>query len=263
MDSHGPPDNAPPDPWTKQPGDYRTSLGARIARTLRAAGWLHLALASLVAFYVNIVWWTSRRTFRGDANLQDLIEGGQTSLVCFWHGRILMLPKIWRRRSNGAALVSSHRDGRLVSDMIRMLGVETISGSTNRGGSEALRQIVRALRSGQTIAVTPDGPRGPRMRMSMGTLVAARLAGVPIVPVAWSCSPAYAAGTWDRHILPLPFGRMIIEIGEPIAVPRDADEPALERLRQLAEQRLTALTDACDRAVGRAPIAPAPQPAPN
>src|SRR5690606_17139587 len=116
---------------------------------------------------------------------------------------------------------------------------------------------------GACVGITPDGPKGPRMRVKPGAIKAAQLAGVPIVPVSASSRPARLLGSWDRFLLMLPFGRARVIWGEPLAVPRRAGEDELAALAGELERRMIALTEAADRSLGRPTVAPDPRPAPG
>jgi hypothetical protein len=139
---------------------------------------------------------------------------------------------------------------------MRRFGLDVIDGSSRRGGAEGLRRMVGWVRGGGWAGITPDGPRGPRMRAQPGILALARLSGAPILPVAFSTTRGRALRSWDRMLLPLPFGRGVFVIGAPIAVPRDADEATLAALRTELEGALTALMHDADRRCGR--ISPEP-----
>lgn len=159
-------------------------------------------------------------------------------------------------------LISRHRDGQLIARTVAHLGIGSIAGSsgkggTDKGGAAALREMVRTLKRGGYVGITPDGPRGPRMRAAKGVIDAARLAGVPIVPAAYAVTRRKVVSSWDRFIVALPFGRGVLMWGAPIVVPADADQEQRERLRAQLEERLNALTEEADRLCGHAPILPA------
>jgi hypothetical protein len=247
-----------PDPWTKQPGDYRTSRIARAWRRIASSQAVRNALEWLASSYLKFLHRSCRYTIEGGEHVLPLIEQKRGFVACFWHGRMQMIPGAWRNRAPATMLISAHRDGAFIAAVIARLGIPTIAGSTGKGGGEALIQMVRALRSGTIVAVTPDGPQGPRMRAAAGIVTAARLAGAPIVGVTYGTRFGFLASSWDRHLVPFPFARIIVKIGSPVLVPRDADAAEQERLRQLVEDRLNELTAACDRETGRDPVRPAP-----
>jgi hypothetical protein len=145
-------------------------------------------------------------------------------------------------RGRGIAIViSAHRDGELIARTMRHFGHEALRGSSTSGGAAALRGAVRALRSGRDVGFTPDGPKGPRHRVQAGVVQAARMSGVPIVPVAFASSRRKTLSSWDRFIVPLPFSRGVFAYGEPIEVPRHADEAGVESARRALEESLREL----------------------
>src|SRR5690606_1211659 len=139
-------------------------------------------------------------------------------LVAFWHGRLLMMSVAWPYAAPFSMVVSQHPDGQLIARTIAHLGFGSIAGSTTRGGSAVMRAMLRALAGGGCVGLTPDGPQGPRMNASTGVIQAARLAGVPVVPVAYAARPCRLLDSWDRLMVPLPFCRGIVRWGEPIEI---------------------------------------------
>ena len=223
-------------------------------RILRSSG-LRRLLCQAIAWYIRLVYATNRWSGDGGDIPLRLRAEGHSFIGAFWHGRMLMIPMVWRRLAPMHILISAHRDGRIIADAVGHFGVGSITGSTRRGGAAALRTMLQRLEAGDCVGITPDGPRGPAMVASTGIVNLARLAGVPIVPVSYATSRRrLLASSWDRFHVALPGGRGIFLIGEPIAVARDLDAAALETMRQLVEDRLNALTAAADRRVGH-PVA--------
>jgi lysophospholipid acyltransferase (LPLAT)-like uncharacterized protein len=221
------------------------------------------ALAALIAGYIRLVHKTGRwRTLRGDIPT-NLRAEGKPFIVCFWHGRLLMMNLAWASDKPFYMLSSPHADGRLTTAVMGHFNIDTVAGSTRKGGTAALRQLTRLLKNGAWAGITPDGPRGPRMRVSLGAVVLARMSGAPLVPATYSCRPGKIVGSWDRFLLPAPFGRGVFAWGEPVAVAPDADAAAMEAARLLLEHRMNALLDEADRALGRATIEPAPASSPE
>lgn len=167
-------------------------------------------------------------------------------VFALWHGRLL--PCSFHARGEGlATLISQHQDGDYIARVVESWwGFEAIRGSSSRGGSAALRQIVRTLKRGTAVAITPDGPQGPRQKMKPGPVLAAQLAGVPIIPATAGGGPAWWVGGWDRFMIPRPFSHVHMMYGEPMMVPRDADAAEVERLTKLLEERLNILTAIAD-----------------
>ncbi len=215
------------------------------------------SLAWLFARYTGLVYATSRWQTLGREEADALLRAGRPFIAAFWHGRLMMAPQGWRAEPVMHVVVSRHRDGESIARAVRHLGVATIRGSRTRGGAAALRASLRLLREGGYLGITPDGPRGPRMRVQPGIIALARLSGVPILPATYAVSRRKVAGSWDRFVIALPFSRGVYLWGQPIHVAADADEAAMERSRLLLEERLNALTADADRMVGAAPIEPA------
>jgi lysophospholipid acyltransferase (LPLAT)-like uncharacterized protein len=215
-------------------------------------------VASLIAGIIRLIYVTSRWQFVRPEISTDLLARGRSYIACFWHGRVLMMNLAWQSDTPFYMLSSPHADGRLTTAVMGHFGIDTVTGSTRKGGSGALRQLTRLLRKGASVGITPDGPRGPRMRVSMGVIVLAKMSGAPLVPTTFSARPRKVLGTWDRFVMAFPFGRGVFLWGEPVFVANDADPAAMEAARLLLEERMNALCDEGDRMMGVAPIEPAP-----
>ena len=229
-------------------------------RLIRSAAAQRLA-CWLIQLYVRIVHRTGRWREEHREIAARLVAERQPFIGAFWHGRMLMIPIVWNRRAPLSMLISSHRDGRLIAGAVAYFGIGWVMGSSSGGGSAALRRMMKHIRAGDYVAVTPDGPRGPAMQASPGIIAAARLAAVPIVPVTYATRRRRLLRTWDRFHLPLPFGAGVFVWGEPVTVAPDADAAAQEAARALLETRLNAITAEADRLMGHAVPAPEPPPA--
>lgn len=160
-------------------------------------------------------------------------RGARPVVYVMWHEALL--PLLWHHRNLGVAIVvSDSRDGQLLADLASRIGYRTIRGSTSRGAVRALAGAVRELRSGGSVAFTPDGPRGPRRTATPGYALAAQKAGALVVPVHADARWARRLASWDRFLLPLPLARVRIAYGEPFAVDPGDDglAAALARGRQ-------------------------------
>jgi lysophospholipid acyltransferase (LPLAT)-like uncharacterized protein len=155
-------------------------------------------------------------------------------------------------------LSSEHRDARMLAAVLRRFGLVIAWGSSSSRGAQGLRQVLRFVRNGHDVGFTPDGPRGPRRRVKPGVVATARLTGLPIVPVSFSARPAWRLRSWDGTLLPRPFSRGLYRYGEPMLVPRKADEVEQEQLRVKLEQEIDRLTDGLDAEVGAEPEPPRP-----
>ena len=222
-----------------------------LAKRIGKSEGLRGLLCWLGSLYIRFVYLTGRWRVVNGGPAQELWDQGKPFILAFWHGRILMMPKSWRRSVAIHMLISQHRDGQLIARTVSHFGIDTVQGSTTRGGSAALRAMLKFLKNGECVGITPDGPKGPRMRASDGIISVAKLAGVPILPATFATSRRRLLGSWDRFAVALPFAAGVFVWGEPISVPRDADETELERLRLAVEHSLNAITGQADAMVGQ------------
>lgn len=230
----------------------------KFLKTLMARPMVREMVCALAAGYLRLVYATGRWTLLGSDSMGQYVTGGQPVIACFWHGRLLMMLYAWRWSQRRQMLISQHRDGRLIAGIIARFGVDTVTGSSTRGGSPAVRRLLAILASGESIGITPDGPRGPRMRAQIGAIRLAQLSGAPLFPVSFGVRPRRIMASWDRLVLVFPFSRGVVIYGEPINVPRAADGAQLEHLRALLELRLNDITADADRMMGYPAVEPAP-----
>jgi lysophospholipid acyltransferase (LPLAT)-like uncharacterized protein len=183
-----------------------------------------LLLSHLLAGYIRLVMLTNRKEFDIHSEAATYMRGEKNAIFAFWHGRMMLLPAINPPRKMHV-LISEHRDGKLISQVIHHFGQDTVVGSSSKGGSEAVRNIVRLLKKGDNISITPDGPRGPNQTAEAGIVTIARLSGKPVLPVTFSASRNKRLKSWDRFMVAKPFGRIVFCIGAPIMI-EQADEAA-------------------------------------
>ena len=177
-------------------------------------------------------------------------------ILCFWHGRLLMMPQSWNLSKKIYLLTSQHRDGQLIKKIASYFGFCFVTGSSRKGGAKALRQMVNHLSGGNCVGLTPDGPRGPRMRVQEGIITIAQLSGAPIVPITFSINNGTALNSWDRFLVGFPFGRGIFIWGEPIYVDRHASKEVREQARHGLENQLLKMTKDADNLFEREVIQP-------
>jgi lysophospholipid acyltransferase (LPLAT)-like uncharacterized protein len=215
----------------------------RNARLRRAACWC-------IQCYIRFVFLTTSWSIEGAEWARRLCAERKPFILAFWHGRLLMIPMAWQRLAPMHMLISAHPDGQIIADAVTYFGVNSVAGSTSRGGSAALRTMVKRLKEGDCVGITPDGPRGPAMTASIGIVNLARLARVPILPITYATSRRRMLATWDGFHLPWPFGRGVYLWGEPIDIPVQLDENGLESVRRLVEARMVEMVSEADDRVG-------------
>jgi lysophospholipid acyltransferase (LPLAT)-like uncharacterized protein len=219
------------------------SVAKRLIKHPRTQGMLSL----LLSLYIRLVFLTSRKEYHVDDGAQKYLRGEDNALFAFWHGRMMLLPAFCPPKRLMRVLISLHRDGLLISQIIGHFGQATVSGSTSKGGKEAVVEILRALKNGDNISITPDGPRGPVQQIQSGTVTIARLARKPIIPVTFCATRHKRFRSWDRFMLALPFSRIVFCVGAPILVSRYTDEATEEQARLMIEQAMNALVEKADR----------------
>jgi hypothetical protein len=197
-----------------------------------------------------------RRTVRlrvdGRETIERFARDGQRYVHVFWHAHLLLMvysyvgPRL-------VFMISQHRDGELIARTVERFGYVPARGSTTRGGTAALRLMLQELKAGSDIGFTPDGPRGPSRKVQSGCVAAARLGGVPLVPVALGADRAWKLNSWDRFVIPKPGSRALLAYGEPMWA--EAEQP-LEEVRVQLERAMCELErfaerHAADPSVGR------------
>ena len=158
--------------------------------------------------------------------------GGRRGIYLFWH-EMLLLPTL-HARHGFAVLASRHADGELVAQVVHMLGGHAVRGSTSSAGVSALRTLIRKGRL-NNLAITPDGPRGPRRELKPGAVFLASKTGLPLIPVGFAIRDCRRHRSWDRMVLPKPGAAVIAIMGAPIDIPPELDRAGLERERLRAQ----------------------------
>jgi lysophospholipid acyltransferase (LPLAT)-like uncharacterized protein len=212
-------------------------------------------LAGLLAQWMRFCFATIRWTHRNEGVAERIWAEGGGVACAFWHSRIALAPACWPldRAQPPKVLISLSRDGQFLARAVGRLGFPAIRGSSankdkgarNKGGSQALRDGLKQLKAG-ALGVTPDGPRGPARQMAEGLPLLAKLSGAPVLFVGLSCSPALRLNSWDRAILPLPFGKGAI-VWDSAVYPEGA---ALADVAADWSERLTAVEAAADALTG-------------
>lgn len=223
-------------------------------RPLRSPAVIWL-LSSIFAGYSKLVFKTLRMTEEGREQAQAVWtqgrETGVGAILCFWHSRIPMSPLSWpqdlSRRQDMRALISRSNDGEFIARTVEKLGFPAIRGSSakktdlakNKHGEQAFRDMVKWVKDGGGIAITPDGPRGPAEHMEKGTPSLARVTGAPVIFVGLAAKPCIRLGSWDQTMIPLPFAKAAMVWDGPTGAGR-GDDP--DQLVEDWAARLSAVT---------------------
>ncbi len=215
-------------------------------------------LAGVIYCYVCLVFYTSRKHMVGYQSVLDNAAQHKRQIFLFWHGRIALMAFLKPKVQDTYLVASRHRDGQLIAALMRYFNIIIIEGSSrrkgsnkDRGGRKALLEAIQRLNQSYALAITPDGPRGPRMRLGGHIVDIAKKTGAEIIPISFSSTRGILFNSWDRFFLPLPFGRVHYFIGKPVPVPQDATDETVEKIRQHLEERLNDLTREVDAIAGR------------
>ena len=163
-----------------------------------------------------------------------------------WHNRLLLFPHVLKRylpARQGAALISTSRDGAILADLVERFGFEVVRGSSSKKGASAIRRLAEVIASGRDVVITPDGPRGPAYQLGQGIVFLAQQSGAEVVPVNMEYSNCWRAKSWDRFILPKPFSKVRIIFGLPHRVASTSSDQEFERERQRLQEAMLQLVE--------------------
>lgn len=190
----------------------------------------------LLHAFICVLYRTMRVSCVGAEVFQSFVDRQEGFIGAFWHGRMLLMPFAYPGRCMHV-LISSHRDGEIIANVMKRFGFHLVRGSSRRGGYGAMREMLHLLKDNKHLGITPDGPKGPAEQLKPGVAELARLSGKAVIPVTFSASSVIRATSWDRFILPYPFSRGLLYIGEPVRYVKGED---MEEFRLRLE---TALKD--------------------
>jgi lysophospholipid acyltransferase (LPLAT)-like uncharacterized protein len=162
-----------------------------------------------------------------DESVRQYYEKGESVIFAFWHRRLFYLSYYHSHRfpdRKAYVLVSQSRDGTRIGKIGEKIGVDYIQGSTSKGGAKAFKHLVEIIKKGNTAAITPDGPRGPRGIVQKGVISLARLTGRPIIPLSYHPKRYIELKSWDKFIIPVPFSKVAIHTGKPIVINKNHDK---------------------------------------
>lgn len=210
--------------------------------------WYQRLAAGLIWRLTSAIALTVRYRIKDPHGVLQRKDFGQ-AIYCAWHNRLALCVAIYYRfgrqrftAAGVAALVSASKDGALLADIFQRFGVEPVRGSSSRRGAQALLELSTWAERGYDLAITPDGPRGPKYHVAGGAMALAQFTGLPIVPSSYYLSWKIRLRSWDAFQIPLPFSRCDITVGQVMFVPREISEGDRELLRQQLEAELRSIT---------------------
>lgn len=202
------------------------------------------AVLSFLAYWI-VRWLGSTLRYSLEDASGRIVEGSREVFIwAIWHNRIGIMPSAYRkfmRREKLATLVSASKDGELLARVLLRFGFQPVRGSSSRRGPQSLIEMVGWVERGYDAVITPDGPRGPAEVLQPGIITLSKLTGVPITPVSCVVKPCKRIRSWDRFIVPFPFARCHIRVGNQIVIPGDADDATMDAKRVEVEAALRKL----------------------
>jgi len=227
------------------------------ARRLTPARRLGYALgAPLLSVCMRLLWATCRvQKVLGEDAIAAAIANGRAFVPCYWHRDIfccLMTIRGWIQRGfRAGVIISPSVDGDVPAKIARSWGATVVRGSAKHTNAFAMRDIQKAMREGVSIVSAADGPLGPCYEFKPGVVLMARIGGAPLVPLSCAADRAWTLRRWDRFLLPKPFARVVLAVGEPLEIPEGTPVPELESYRQEIERRTEALRAETEKALER------------
>lgn len=209
-------------------------------------------MKKLKFFIIGILGYWTIRLLAFTIRIEDLPKGftGKTknlhAIYVSWHC-MMLIPAYLGKGSNIQVLISQHSDGEYIAQVIKRFGFGVIRGSTTRGGMRAVKALVDKAKAGYPLAITPDGPRGPRFVVQAGSVYLGKKTQLPIIPAVIGLSSYWELPSWDRFRIPKPFSRALIMYGDPIHIPPNSGEEEMEHYRLFLERTMKEMAERVDK----------------
>lgn len=210
---------------------------------------VHFVLSFLASLLMRVLYATNRVGFEFDESTLPYLSGEQPAVFCFWHGRMIMHPFVKPRGRTMSVLISHHNDGALITATMEWFGIGSVRGSKKLGSTKALLDMLAVTERGGNISITPDGPRGPFQKAAQGAAYVAAKTGYPLLPITFSASRHWRFKSWDRFMVPKPFGRIRF-VTHPLITAVGDDEASITATTAALEQALASITAEADHLCG-------------
>lgn len=220
-------------------------------------------LGRLLGCYMLLVGATTRWEFVDRHYAEEIWKAGGPAVGCFWHRHIVQAYIGWnvapfrKLKQPGMVMISRSKEGGVVAEATYTVGAMVMRGSSSKGALEVTRQAIRHMNAGGAAVLTPDGPRGPRMRMEMGCVHLARQKNAPLIGFAWAIKSSRVFDSWDRQIWPFPFSRGVYIWTKPFRIAKNASAEELEATRAAFEAEMIRISQEADRRAGIEIVGPA------
>jgi len=205
----------------------------------------------LSALCLFIIYKCNRLTVTNENIILTQAREGK-KIFALWHGHLFFLSCYYNfviKEPKLSILISMSRDGDYAAEVAKYFKHNTVRGSTSKGARKAIRELSTCIKQGFNLILTPDGPRGPAFKVNSGILKLSQMTKAEIIPISYDASRKITLKSWDNFIIPLPFGKVHIAIGEPISIPRNCDQADIEQYKNQLEDSLNKLSDICTKAL--------------
>ena len=197
-------------------------------------GWNKKLILFGIKKFIFLTGVTAKISWVGKEIVDEMIESSHPFIICAWHNDIYF--STWLlKEMNLTALISSSRDGEYINQVLSGFGFRAARGSSTRGGIGAMKNLVRCLKEGHSIAITPDGPQGPIHKVQEGIIALAKMTGAPIIPWRYEGNSCWNLNSWDNHKIPKPFSNIRSVFGKPFYIPKSASNSDFENYCQQLE----------------------------
>jgi lysophospholipid acyltransferase (LPLAT)-like uncharacterized protein len=203
----------------------------------------------LIYLYISTVFLTSRRKVVVAETLDLEAFHNESSIYAFWHGRMTLMYFMRPKNTRTNIFSSSHADGKIIGTVSKLFKVNVIWGSSNKNPLNAMKEIFSILKKGESLAITPDGPRGPAFEINSGVVKIASKYNLSIIPVTFGASRKKSFSSWDRFILPFPFGKLAFVYGNPIKVKTNVTDKDIENINAAIKKELNTICQEADQLV--------------
>ncbi len=202
-----------------------------IKKFLKKSNYTLSTVVNLLYGYLQVVYFTTRWQFiqPGDFSAQRGV------IFIFWHNRLAIGPGMFKGHKDIYALISPHSDGKIISSLVNKFGFGVIEGSTNKNSVAALKIMLKKLGNGSNIVITPDGPRGPIYKINSSIAKIAYKYNIAVIPVSCTTSRYWTLNSWDKLMIPLPFGKITVRIGEPLIFTGNESQDDTNLVKKLME----------------------------
>ncbi|MFT4718576.1 MAG: lysophospholipid acyltransferase (LPLAT)-like uncharacterized protein [Rickettsiales bacterium] len=236
--------------------DIKTKL-KHILRLFFYSSMMQEILAYIIVFYMKLIYFTSKKQYKNLNIFLDSLEKGEAVIICSWHNTIMIMPLLMfkmkkiKNRKEMNSLSSKHGDGKIVGNVMDKFGFINISGSSNNKKGRGitiydLKKIIKNLRKGYSLAITPDGPRGPRYKINSQVVNIAKLSGAKIIPSSCSISRSIRLNSWDRFVFPLPFSTLSYYFDQKIEISKNIKKEEIENKNLEIENKLNKCRERLD-----------------